>query len=238
MTTSQPIRVALLLTLFAITAQAQESRGRVQGAVADATGAVLPGASVVLQNDNTGVAATRTTNRDGRYLFDYVDPGAYTVTVTLAGFNTAIQKNVRVEQRADLTVDVKLEVGGLNETVVVTESPVAIQFTTGTKDLTVEQQMVTDLPSFTANPLGLSKLDPTVVNRGSRSEVQPFFHRTRTSRTSAARKYRNDVVLDGTPAHRRQQARLHPPHRRRDRYTLQQNAIDANSGTTPAAWPS
>jgi hypothetical protein len=231
MTTSQPIRVALLLALFATAAQAQESRGRVQGAVADTTGAVLPGASVVLQNDNTGVAATRTTNRDGRYLFDYVDPGAYTVTVTLAGFNTAIQKNVRVQQRADLTVDVKLEVGGVTETVVVTESPVAVQFNTGTKDLTVEQQMVTDLPSFTANPLGLSRLDPTVVNRGSPIEVQPFFHRTANEQdVGGGTKYRNDVVLDGTPLTAGNKLGYTPPTDAVTEYTLQQNAVDAEFG--------
>ena len=200
MVRTRTCRAALLVALAAVTAQAQESRGRVQGVVADTQDAVIPGASVVLQNDNTGVAVTRTTNRDGRYLFDYVDPGTYTVTVTLTGFSTAVQKNVRVQQRADLTVDMKLTVGGMSETVTVTESPVAIQFNTASRDLTVEQQMVQELPSFTANPLGLSRLDPTVVNRGSAVEVQPFFHRTANEQDmGGGTKFRNDVVLDGTP---------------------------------------
>ncbi len=115
------VRAALLLALVAASAHAQETRGRVQGTVADSSGGIVPGASVVLSNDNTGIAVTRTSNREGGYLFDYVDPGTYTLTVTLTGFNTAVQKNIRVQQRADLTVDVKLSVGGINETVTVTE---------------------------------------------------------------------------------------------------------------------
>src|SRR5262245_20565918 len=98
MTTEKMVRAALLFALSASSALGQETRGRVQGTVADSSGAVVPGASVVLSNDNTGIAVTRTSKSDGGYLFDYVDPGSYTVTVTLAGFNTAVQKNVRVQQ--------------------------------------------------------------------------------------------------------------------------------------------
>jgi len=222
---------ALLVVSVSAAAYAQETRGRVQGVVADSTGAVVPGASVVLQSDTTGIATTRTANRDGRYLFDYVDPGTYTLTVTLTGFNTAVQKNVRVQQRADLTVDVKLTVGGLSETVTVEESPVAVQFNTATRDLTVEQQMVQDLPSFTSNPLQLARLDPTVVNRGSPIEVQPFFHRTANEADmGGGTKYRNDVVLDGTPLTAGNKLGYTPPTDAVTEYTVQQNAIDAEFG--------
>jgi hypothetical protein len=225
-----------------VTAHAQETRGRVQGTVSDSSGAIVPGASVVLANDDTGIATTRTSNREGGYLFDYVDPGRYTLTVTLAGFNTAVQKNVRVQQRADLTVDVKLAVGGVNETVTVTESPVAVQFNTASRDLTVEQQMVSDLPSFTSNPLQLARLDPTVINRGSTVEVQPYFHRTANEADlGGGTKFRNDVVLDGTPLTAGNKLGYTPPTDAVTEYTVQQNAIDAefghNAGTPPPTAP-
>ena len=159
--------VILLVAVAAGMAQAQEFRGRVQGIVTDATGAIVPGVGVVLRNDNTGVESSRTTNKDGWYLFDYVDPGTYTVTASVNGFKTDIRKGVRVQQRADLTVDFKLEVGSLVETVSVTEAPLGLQFTTATRDLTVEQQMVKELPSATRNPFQLATLDPMTVNRGS-----------------------------------------------------------------------
>src|SRR5512141_3001894 len=100
---------ALLAALVAGPAQAQESRGRVQGVVSDAGGGVIPGARVVLTNDGTQVAVARTSNRDGRFLFDYVDPGTYSLRVELDGFKPTLQKNLLVQQRADITVDVKLE---------------------------------------------------------------------------------------------------------------------------------
>src|SRR5919106_2594855 len=85
--------VALLLATPVL---AQEYRGRVQGSLTDEAHGVLPGAQVTLRNDATGVAVTRTTGPEGRYLFDYVDPGTYTVTAELNGFATVVQRNVLV----------------------------------------------------------------------------------------------------------------------------------------------
>src|SRR5262249_3416237 len=189
----------LFLALAAVGAQAQESRGRVQGRVSATSGAVVPGASVQLAKDGTGATASRTTNRDGRYLFDYVDAGTYTLTVELAGFKTAIHKNVGVPQHADLTVDVVLAVGGLGESVTVTESPGAVQFSTGSRDLTIESKMVRELPINSRNPLALALLDPSTVNRGG-LDIQPYFHRASNEMDlGGGTKYRNDVILDGTP---------------------------------------
>jgi Carboxypeptidase regulatory-like domain len=229
---AKTMRVALALALVgAAVAHAQESRGRVQGAVADSTGATVPGATAILTNDNTGIAVTRTTNRDGRYLFDYVDPGTYTLSVTLTGFSTGVQKNIRVQQQADVTVDVKLAVGEMSETVTVTESPVALQFNTATRNLTVEQEMVRELPSFTGNPLQLAKLDPTVVGRGSPLEVQPYFHRTANEADmGGGTKFRNDIVLDGTPLTAGNKLGYTPPSDAVNEYTVQQNTVDAEFG--------
>src|SRR6185369_15143632 len=82
---------------------AQEYRGRVQGVVVDASGGVIPGVAVVLRNDATGVEVTRLTNSEGRYIFDYVDPGAYTITADMRGFKKLIQRNLLVQQRGDVT---------------------------------------------------------------------------------------------------------------------------------------
>jgi len=93
---------------------AQELRGRIQGVVTDASGAVVVGAKVTLANVNTNVPASRETDGTGRYLFDLVLRGSYTVTVEMAGFKTFIQENILVQTRADLTVNASLEVGAAN----------------------------------------------------------------------------------------------------------------------------
>src|SRR5919199_5592494 len=95
----------------ALPAAAQDYRGKVSGTVADVNTAAIPGARVVLHNDETGVEVERQTDSDGRYQFDFVDPGTYTVTVEQAGFKKVEQKNVVVRQRGDVTADLTLEVG-------------------------------------------------------------------------------------------------------------------------------
>src|SRR5215475_6222915 len=126
------------LVFGAALANAQEFRGRIQGVVTDSSGAVAPGVNVLLRNTGTGVEATRATNEQGRYVFDYVDPGTYTLTTELSGFKKFVQQNIIVQQRADVTVDVKLEVGTINESVTVETTPVALEMNTSTRDLTIE----------------------------------------------------------------------------------------------------
>src|SRR5439155_24058180 len=113
---------------------AQEFRGRIQGVVTDASGAVAPGVTVILKNTGTGVEATRSTNEQGRYIFDYVDPGTYNITTELSGFKKFVQQNIIVQQRGDVTVDVKLEMGTINESVTVETTPVALEMNTSTRD--------------------------------------------------------------------------------------------------------
>ena len=70
------IGLAIVVSLCsASTARAQDYRGRLQGNVTDESKSALPGATITLTNDATGVAVTRVTGPDGRYLFDFVDPG-------------------------------------------------------------------------------------------------------------------------------------------------------------------
>jgi len=222
-----------VILLIAGMAYAQEFRGRVQGLVSDPSGAIIPGAAVVLKNDQTGVSINRETNSEGRYLFDYVDPGTYTLTVELAGFKTAIQKNIIVGQRGDVTVDMKLEIGNLNETVTVMETPVAVQFNTASHDLTFDKQMVVALPSATRNPWQMALLDPTVVNRGNLVETQPYHNRTANELDiGGGSKYRNDILLDGSPLIAGNKLGYTPPMDAVSEYTIQQNSVDAEFGHT------
>src|SRR4051812_48601386 len=97
-------RLFAAVLLLAGLASAQEFRGRIQGVITDATGAIAPGVTVTLRNTGTGIESTRNTNEQGRYVFDYVDPGTYVLTTELAGFKKLVQYNVIVQQRGDVTV--------------------------------------------------------------------------------------------------------------------------------------
>ena len=81
-----------LLFFSSSMALAQDTRGKVQGMVSDPSNAVVAGATVTLRNDNTGVQAQKATDEYGKYLFDYVLPGDYTVTVELSGFKQFVRE--------------------------------------------------------------------------------------------------------------------------------------------------
>jgi len=75
-----------LIALVAGIATAQEYRGRVQGTVADPSQAAIAGATVTLRNVNTGVESARQADTAGHFLFDFVQPGSYSVTVQSTAF--------------------------------------------------------------------------------------------------------------------------------------------------------
>lgn len=227
------LKQALLIVAslaLAVPALAQDTRGRVQGAIVDSTGGALPGVSVTLLNDATGIDVTRDTGANGRYLFDQVDPGAYTVTAVLSGFNTVVQKNVRVPSRGDVTVDLTLAISGVSESVtVVVESPVAVQFNTAKQDLTVEENLIKDLPLSTRNPATLAMLDPSV--NGDFTRNANFDHYAANAYDiGGATAGKNDILIDGSPLTNSAKLAYNPPVDAVAEYTVLQNAVDAEFG--------
>jgi Carboxypeptidase regulatory-like domain/TonB dependent receptor len=217
--------------LFATTALAQEYRGRVQGSLSDEAQLAVPGAQVTLRNDATGVASSRTTGPEGRYLFDYVDPGTYTITAELNGFTTVVQRNVIVQARGDVTVDVTMKVASMAETVTVIASPVAIQFNTSTKDLTLDQKAVQSLPMISRNPTQLAYLSPVVRNAGNKNETSPYHHWAGNDMDVGGGTYRrNDVLLDGTPLEAGPKVAYTPPMDAVAEFNVATNAVDAEYG--------
>ena len=219
------------LSLCAATALlAQDTRGRVQGRISDATEAVVVGASVVLKNDNTGILATQQTSPAGQYLFDLVQPGNYTVTVELSGFRKYVQKNILVQARADVTVDARLETGSTKESITVEASPIAVQFNTSTMGLTLDTKMTNNLPIIHRNPFLLVSLNPATVIRSS-TEQSPFHHWAASQfDVGGNTSTKNDIILDGSPSMTGQKSSYTPPMDAVQEVNLQQNAVDAEFG--------
>jgi hypothetical protein len=209
---------------------AQDTRARVQGLITDSTQAVIAGATVSLKNDNTGVQATQQTNQGGVYLFDYVLPGNYTITVEMSGFKQFQQRNVLVQARGDVTVNATLEVGATRETVTVESSPVAVQFNTTTMALTLDTKMANSLPVINRNPFLLVALNPAVVVRSS-NEQSPYHHWAANQfDVGGNTNTKNDIILDGAPSMTAQKSSYTPPMDAVQEVNLQQNAVDAEFG--------
>jgi hypothetical protein len=106
-----------LVALFVVApASAQEQVGSIIGTVTDASGAVLPGATVEAVSTG-GSRLTATTTESGSYRFPRVPPGNYVVVAKLDGFNPAEVQNVAVTLGSTVTANVTLEVGAVSETI-------------------------------------------------------------------------------------------------------------------------
>jgi len=220
--------VALLVTMPPVAAQ--DLRARVQGLVTDSTAAVVSGASVTLRNQDTGVQAKQETNNVGQYLFDFVLPGTYTVTVELTGFKQFVQKNILVQARGDVTVNSILEVGNTREAITVESSPVSVQFNTSTMSTTIDTKMANSLPIISRNPFLLVALNPATVVR-STNEQSPFHHWSPNEFDVGGNTNRkNDIILDGSPSMTAQKSSYTPPMDAVQEVNLQQNAVDAEFG--------
>src|SRR5205814_9319765 len=150
-----------LALLAAVSVYGQDTRAKVQGVIKDSTQAIIVGAQIVLSNDNTGVQTVEHSSTSGQYLFDFVLPGNYTVTVETPGFRKFVQKNILVQSRGDVTVDAVLEVGSIGESITIDATPVAVQCNTSTMSLTVDTQMANSLPILNLNPYLLVSRTPS-----------------------------------------------------------------------------
>jgi hypothetical protein len=161
-----------VLTLVAVasagTAYAQGTTSRLVGTVSDTTGAVIPGATVTLTNEGTGVSFTTATTAAGTYTFEALQVGSYTVTVELSGFKKFVSTGNRVTIGQPATVNATLEQGTVVETVTVSASAETVQLSTsGNIGTLFEQKTLEALPIVVSrgrNPLTLVTTQPGVVS--------------------------------------------------------------------------
>jgi len=133
--------------------------GALQGTVTDATGAVVPGATVTLTSTTTGQVRTATTGADGVYRFPLLPPGTYNLKFVANGFKGAEATGLNVNVTETPIYDQKLEVGGTTEQVTVEANAETLQTTTSAMGTVVGAAEATALPLTTRNYtdlLGLS----------------------------------------------------------------------------------
>jgi hypothetical protein len=159
----------VFLLLFALSASgvSAQSTASISGQVKDSSGGVMPGVSVVVKNDTTGATQESTTDADGRYQVSALGAGAYTVTASLSGFKTAVQKSVRVAPGEPVTITLTLEVGSLSETVVVSSSSELINTQTATVASTLNSDQLLRMPTPTRNALNAVAFLPGINTSGT-----------------------------------------------------------------------
>ncbi len=159
--------MALLLCVSASMAHAQSGTGRISGLVKDATGAVVPGVSIVATNESTGVRQETVTTEAGLFLFPSLPVGPYTVHAALTGFKTVTRAGNVLTVGTDLNLTITLEPGNVSEAVVVNAESPLIQTTESSLSTLVSQEAIVALPLNGRNPLHLIGLVPGVVGHSA-----------------------------------------------------------------------
>src|SRR5271170_3798065 len=196
--------VSLLALLIFITAGAfgQLNTADIVGTVADTTGAVVPNATVTLNNLGTNEKRTTQSNSSGEYNFTLLAVGHYSVTVKAAGFQTSIAKDIAVEAGDRARYDVHLQLGSESTTIEVTASTPLLQADSATVSSTVTAKAVQDLPLNGRNYVQLVDLQPGAVPGASAalpSGSQPDDRRTNAGSVSVNGQDEtlNNWVVDG-----------------------------------------
>ena len=111
---------------------AQQGTGEIAGKVTDEQGAVLPGVAIVVTNEETGVFRDVTSGPAGTYFVSQLVPGRYRISAKLSGFSTTERSGLVLPVGKTLTINLSLNVGGLEETVRVTADSFWISVATAT----------------------------------------------------------------------------------------------------------
>jgi hypothetical protein len=156
----------VLIGLTASTLSAQSYYGVVRGIVADPNGGVVAATKVTLINEGTSEQRATNTNASGEYNFNEVVPATYSIVCESPGFKRFERKGLVVATQAQITVDVKLEVGQVTESVQVTEAAPLVEASNASQGQVLDNQKLVDLPNLGRNPFMMAKLSTNVQQVG------------------------------------------------------------------------
>ena len=158
--------VLFLMVLSSIGAWAQYTSG-IEGTVSDTSGAVVPGATVTIKNEETGAPQTAQTQDSGYFHFTTLPSASFSISVSARGFKTTLQEHVLVRVAETKTVNVRMVVGGAETTVTVTAEAATVETSQARVSGDVSEKEVHDLPLSGRNFYTLVVLTPGVTGLAS-----------------------------------------------------------------------
>jgi hypothetical protein len=203
------MKINLLKTLFAVViavllsctlAEAQTVTASITGTITDPSGAVVPGASIVAHNVDTGVDTPTTSNAAGDYRIQFLPIGKYTVTIQAKGFDTATVPAFQLEVLQSPTFNVKLTPGGSTTTVDVSAAAPILNTSDDTLSGTFTANTISNFPlnglDFSALTLYVPGSVSTAGTSGTTSIERSTYY-TDTVNLNGNRAQANNFTLDG-----------------------------------------
>jgi hypothetical protein len=182
------VLVGTLLVVQPLLAQLEQ--GAITGTVTDSSGAVVPGAEVTLIDTSTQVRRAARSNDSGSFVFPYLTPSVYQLTVAKPGFATDIVNTIEVTVGLTATVNAKLTPGTQTQQVTVAASSVELEQQSSTLGSVISSKQMVELPVLGRNPFTLVLMAPGVVQGNNAGN--PVTATVNGGRTSSM-----DVLLDG-----------------------------------------
>lgn len=186
------LSIAILLVLSLANLQAQ-STASLTGVVTDPSGSVVPGAEVVVENAETNQKRTAATDSQGRYSFPQMQPSTYQITAHAPGFSEVVVRDVRLLVSTPSTVDIRFEVGTVQQSVAVSAESVQVNTQDATIGNAVGTRPILELPFDARNVVGLLSIQPGVTFFGDPSQRDDY----RSGSVNGGKSDQGNVTLDG-----------------------------------------
>ena len=189
--------VLVFVLLAAVSLSAQTFRGTILGTVTDPSGAVVAGAKVTVKNVGTGLERTTETSADGSYALPELPIGTYTVTVTLAGFQTFVATGVTVDVAGERRIDAAMKTGQVSTKVEVSGDLLPqVETTSAELGGTLTAETIEALPVNGRDYQKLIYLNPGVAGSPDQISDSPGSYGVFSMNGSRGRS--NNFLLDGT----------------------------------------
>ena len=190
------LRILTAILLAGACVWAQVGTASIRGAITDPSGAVVPGAHVVVKNVQTGTSMNLTTDTDGRYVAPTLPIGSYEVQVQAQGFETGVRQNIVLAVGEQREVNISLTVGQMSQQVAVQENVAQVDTSTSMVSGLISQQQMRDLPLNGRNFEQLIALTPGTVPVTNASS-SAYIGRSITYSYAGARPVGQEEMIDG-----------------------------------------
>jgi hypothetical protein len=229
------LRFLLLAALLSFAVSyAQEVRASITGTVRDASGAPVPGATIVVTSIATNADVTTTSNESGLYLSPYLQPGTYRMTVAQQGFKKFVRENVILQAQDRARVDIDLQVGDVSQSVTISDSISLLQTESAMRSQVIANELMANVPTQGRNPFQIAWSAAGVIKTGDWRYLRSFdIGGTTGISVNGGKNRENEVLLDGISNVRGDRTVVHVPSMDTvQEFKVLTNSYDAQYGRT------
>ena len=191
---------AALAAVFSAAAWSQTQVAAVSGAITDPSGAVVPGVSVTIVSQGTGLKRSGFTDTGGEYRFAGLPIGNYSLRIEKAGFQSQVREGVNLTSAASVTVNSQLAIGDLQQQATVSANAAGIDSTTSTSAGVLPEQSLTELPLDNRDLFSAVALEPGVAPNPSSAPSLLSSGKSGQVAINGIRPNMTNVLIDGMDA--------------------------------------